>query len=62
MQLNHAVLLTGYDSSSNWRIKNSWGVGWGDNGYIKEEQLQRHLQEPWRNGHRVIIYAICPHY
>ena len=30
----HAVLLTGYDSSTNWRIKNSWGTGWGENGYM----------------------------
>ncbi len=32
--LNHAVLLTGLDYSNNWYIKNSWGTGWGVNGYI----------------------------
>jgi C1A family cysteine protease len=29
---DHAVLLTGYNSSANppyWNIKNSWGTGWG---------------------------------
>lgn len=31
--LNHAVLLIGYDSSGNYIIKNSWGTGWGENGY-----------------------------
>jgi C1A family cysteine protease len=38
--LNHAVLLVGYgtDSSSNldyYTIRNSWGTGWGDQGYVK---------------------------
>jgi hypothetical protein len=30
----HAVVLVGYDDEKNvWIIKNSWGVGYGDNGY-----------------------------
>lgn len=32
--INHAVLLAGVDSNSNWWIKNSWGSYWGQNGYI----------------------------
>jgi hypothetical protein len=32
-QVNHAVLLIGYDSSGNWIIKNQYGVNWGINGY-----------------------------
>lgn len=32
--INHAVLLIGYDLNQNWIIKNSWGTGWGDKGYM----------------------------
>jgi hypothetical protein len=32
--VNHAVLLIGWDDALNaWIIKNSWGTGWGENGY-----------------------------
>lgn len=30
--IDHAVFLVGY-TSSHWIIKNSWGTGWGLNGY-----------------------------
>jgi len=34
--VNHAVLLCGWDdskcSSGAWRMQNSWGTGWGENG------------------------------
>merc|ERR1712107_262862 len=32
--LNHAVLATGY-TSEYIKIKNSWGTGWGEAGYIR---------------------------
>ena len=32
--INHAVLLVGV-AGGNWKIKNSWGTGWGESGYIR---------------------------
>jgi len=33
-RLNHAVLLTGFDHGV-WKIKNSWGTTWGEDGYMR---------------------------
>lgn len=33
-RVNHCVLVVGY-TDQYWLIKNSWGTGWGENGYIK---------------------------
>lgn len=32
--LNHGALLTGMNDAT-WTIKNSWGVNWGESGYIR---------------------------
>jgi len=34
--VDHIVLIVGWDNSLHaWIIKNSWGTGWGDSGYMK---------------------------
>eukprot|EP00746_Dinoflagellata_sp_MGD_P124924 gnl/MRDRNA2_/MRDRNA2_59589_c0_seq2.p1 gnl/MRDRNA2_/MRDRNA2_59589_c0~~gnl/MRDRNA2_/MRDRNA2_59589_c0_seq2.p1 ORF type:complete len:394 (+),score=81.85 gnl/MRDRNA2_/MRDRNA2_59589_c0_seq2:76-1257(+) len=43
--LGHAVLLKGYGSDAGkpyWRIQNSWGADWGENGFIR---ILRHTEE-----------------
>jgi len=38
--IDHCVLAIGYDTTANppyWLIRNSWGTGWGEGGYMKLE-------------------------
>ena len=56
--LDHGVLLVGWGVDSNnvafWKVKNSWGTEWGDDGYIL---LQRGVSSTGQCG-----IAIQPSY
>jgi len=35
-QVNHAVVLNGYNTNEGWyRLLNSWGTSWGESGYMR---------------------------
>ncbi|MDY7109553.1 MAG: C1 family peptidase [Planctomycetota bacterium] len=40
-QINHAVTLVGWDDTQGaggvWYLRNSWGTGWGEDGYMRIE-------------------------
>lgn len=47
LQGYHAVCIVGYDDGKQaWKVKNSWGTGWGDGGYfwIGYDQMTNKVQ------------------
>jgi len=57
--LDHGVLAVGYGKNENgeefWKVKNSWGPGWGDEGYI---YLSRNHTGPGECG--ILLQASYP--
>jgi C1A family cysteine protease len=58
--LDHGVLAVGYGTDAKsgeeyWKVKNSWGSGWGDNGYI---YLTRRAKGPGECG--ILLQASYP--
>ena len=44
---DHAVQLVGYGTDGGkgyWTVRNSWGAGWGEKGYIRIQRKRSHLQ------------------
>lgn len=54
-QLDHGVLVVGY-GTDYWIVKNSWGTGWGEDGYIR---IKRTTSE---NDNGVCGIAMQPSY
>ncbi|TRY94402.1 hypothetical protein DNTS_027943 [Danionella cerebrum] len=54
--LNHAMLVVGYGSEEGndyWILKNSWGTGWGEGGYMR-------MIRNGRNTCGIASYALYP--
>ena len=53
--INHAVVLEGYgtDAETNqdyWLVRNSWGVKWGESGYIRLKRRSKQAHEENNNN------------
>ena len=46
--MNHAVVVVGYGTDKGidyWTVKNSWGTGWGEQGFFRIKRDLCHLTE-----------------
>jgi C1A family cysteine protease len=45
--INHAVVIIGYDASGNWIIKNQWGTSWGESGFATISRANNCALSSW---------------
>lgn len=68
-QVNHAVAIIGYgtqNSKDHWLFRNSWGTGWGMNGYFMLTRGINHCNlmslpfyfEMWKQTIQIINYYV----
>ena len=53
LDFNHAGVLVGVDLDGNWKVRNSWGGGWGEQGYIRI---------PRNNDCGIVDWALTPNF
>ena len=57
-QIDHAVTVTGVfqDATQNyWKIRNSWGTSWGENGYVRIDRKQNNLCQLCSYGYYPVL-------
>jgi len=55
--VNHAVVLVGWDDTTDtWILKNSWGTGWGESGYMRIKRSTSNIG----HGANYVVYNPPP--
>lgn len=53
---NHAVIAVGFTSGNNFKIRNSWGTGWGEGGHIRVSQTSSCANGPFSMWYRTPVW------
>ena len=58
--INHAVVIVGHGEENGvkyWKIRNSWGAQWGENGYLR---LKRETKDGPQGKCGITVYNVVP--